>query len=155
MSVFLVAFRYKNKPNISDLVAKSLPYDCFVLKSQEDIPALIREIKRKKPQFVLGMGQSRRGKLIRIERAAKNVLIKKGKIIRKGNEVLSSTLKLKRIKNTRISYNAGTYLCNYVYYKLLSAFPKHPRICFLHISKTIPFKKARTIVQNIITTIFK
>ncbi|MFH0978105.1 MAG: hypothetical protein V1837_02265 [Candidatus Woesearchaeota archaeon] len=150
MQLLLVAFKYKKKQNISKAVAEALNFPRDILYDHHDIGPLIAIIKRTNPEFVLGMGQSKRGKLIRIERKAKDILVSKGKVISKGKQKLSSTWKLPMVKGTRICYHGGSHLCNYTFFRLLQEFEKRPRIAFLHIPKTLSKEKATAIVMRIL-----
>ena len=54
-------------------------------------------------------------------------------------------------ENTEVSVNAGDYLCNYLLYRSLSAFPMH-RIGFLHVplASAIPLETQLEIVKSLI-----
>lgn len=119
----------------------------------ENHNSLIKEIRRLGPSIVLGIGQSRLGSLIRIERVAKQIYLKGKRLIEKGPQKYYATLKIKNIQNTRISYNAGKHYCNYTFYMLLKNFGREPKIGFLHIPKYFGEKKAVSTVRKIIASI--
>ena len=79
---------------------------------------IINKIKKLKPDIVLSLGQHPRAKLLNIERKAKNQKKKRKerikKINQKGPKQYFVNLKLKKIKGTRLSYNAGSYVCNFL-----------------------------------------
>lgn len=152
MEVFLFAFRYQSKPNISEQIVSRLPYKQIVLPPPYDYQSLVKKIKKKGPDIVLGLGQSKKGNLVRIERVARNILKKEGKTIKYGSQICRTTLRIQNIAGTRISYNAGTYSCNYILYRLLRDFPDLP-IGFLHIPKTMPLETAYRTVKQIIRSI--
>jgi pyrrolidone-carboxylate peptidase len=152
MDILIVAFRYRHKRNISQETALRLAYPSVVLLKSDEIDSLVLRIRRMRPKFILGMGQSKRGRLIRIERAAKNILIVQGKTIVSGNEKLKSTLPIRKLAGTRICYDAGTHLCNYVYYRLLKEFHDSPRISFLHIPKSLPVPNSVKAVRRLISS---
>ena len=112
-------------------------------------------IKKFKPDVIIGLGMSGRGKKIRIERKALNILNKhnkkpKIKILNSGKELFAN-LRIKKDNNSRISYYAGDYVCNYSIY-VISGLIKNKKIRygFLHIPKTYNLDRAVRFVENII-----
>lgn len=152
MRILLFAFQHKDKPNISTQLIRKLPYKKIVLFPSQNIKTLIKGIKRNKPKIVLGLGQSTKGKLIRNERVARNILKVDNKITKLGTQKYRATLQMPNIKGTRISYDAGTHFCNYTLYQLLKQFPKL-HIGFLHMPKTLALRKAEKIVKQLVTSI--
>lgn len=98
-----------------------------------------------------------RGKKIRIERKAKNIRkIKKDeklRIIDKGSKEMFVNIKIKDDKNSRISYNAGWYLCNFSMFVILKNIKKKQKYAFFHIPKDYDVKKATNYFTRIIKQI--
>jgi pyrrolidone-carboxylate peptidase len=151
--LFLFAFRYRQKPNISEKVLGRLPYRKHILSPPYDAKDLIETIRKERPTIVIGIGQSRAGHLVRVERIARDVLVRHHKTIVKKRKELAATLHLKHVPGTRVSYNAGTYYCNFVLFELLKTFSKSPKIAFLHIPKTLEVHRAEQIVRRVLRSI--
>ena len=97
------------------------------------------KIEKFKPDLIIGMGQNHRLKKINIERKAinlkrKNKKDKPVKILKNGPNHYFVNLKLKNDKYSRISYNAGRYICNFSMYTILN-YAKNFTRC-----KTSPFR---------------
>jgi pyrrolidone-carboxylate peptidase len=111
------------------------------------------KIRRSKPDIIIGLGQHPRGKKIRIERKAMNTWAhskqEEPRKISKGPKHYFLTAKLKKNKYSWISYNAGSYVCNFSMY-IISDFIKNKKIrfAFIHISKEYRADKAAKFVEN-------
>ncbi len=77
-------------------------------------------LARLRPDRIIGLGQHPRARKLRIERKAKNLKKSAGKapapIITDGPSECYTTLKLPQNDLTTVTYNAGTYVCNYSMY---------------------------------------
>lgn len=108
----------------------------------------------------MGLGQCGSGKKIRIERKAINRkrFGKKERpkpIFKKRPKYYFLNLKLKKDRGSRISYNAGDYVCNYSMY-VISNFirKKNIKFAFVHIPRNYNLNKAVKFVESKIHEIF-
>jgi len=141
----------KNRKNLRKVV--------FPVKFEKKM--FLNEIKEFEPDIILGLGLHPRGKKIRIERKAVNLKQFSKKdipkpIYKNKPKYLFATLKLKRDKESWISYDAGKYVCNFSMYTLLE-FTKNKNIkfAFLHIPKDYNLNKAVKFVGSKIDEIVK
>jgi pyroglutamyl-peptidase len=119
----------------------------------ENLPALVR---RHRPQAIIMFGLAGRTPYLRIETRARNrvsqlfadaaraipapTIVKRTVSHRIGCAPFARLMSAARATgiNTRLSRNAGTYVCNYVYWRALEAasVPKGPRLAvFVHVPK--------------------
>ncbi len=114
---------------------------------------LINPIIKFKPDIILGLGMSGKGNKIRIEKKALNILNKydnkpKKKISKSGKEFFVN-LRIKKDNNSRISYYAGDYVCNYSMYVILDYIKnKNIKYGFIHIPKTYNLSKAINFIKK-------
>ena len=143
--------------NISQQVLKRLRSRKNVMKMTLPVEFnstyIIDAIENIKPGIILGLGQYPRGNKIRIERLAKNQQKSKGhlqtSITKNGPAKAFVTLELQPDINSRLSYNAGRYVCNYSIYVLLTnATTKDIPLAFLHIPKKVDVNKATEMVEH-------
>jgi pyrrolidone-carboxylate peptidase len=92
------------------------------------------------PDLILGLGQSARSRRIRIERKALNRMGERGEakrsISRRGPEHLFMTLGIPHDGRARLSYDAGTYVCNFSMYVLAEhCMQRGKQIGFIHLPK--------------------
>lgn len=138
--------RIKLKKNIKKII-----FDVKFEKKQ------FKEALKYKPDIILGLGMCGRGKKIRIERKARN--IKKTKkdeklrIIDKEGKDIFVNIKIKNERNSRISYNAGWYICNFSMYVLLKNIKNNQKYAFFHIPKNYDLMKAIKFFSKIIDEI--
>lgn len=150
------------------ILGKKLGIECLVLptKYREAERQLIKAVNKIKPQMLIMTGLATTRKKISLEVIALNVDHAEEKdnagekrwrkIISKGPCVLATMLpidklysKLKKAKiPVTISYQAGTYVCNHVYYIVLSKFP-HIKSIFVH----VPQKPMNMIVKALLLLI--
>jgi pyrrolidone-carboxylate peptidase len=147
----------QNAENISQQVLKRLRVRKNVMKMSLPVKfnssIIIDAVEDAKPNIILGLGQYPRGKKFRIERLAKNRRKSKGhlqtSITENGAAKAVVTLKLQPDVNSRISYNAGRYVCNYSIYVLLTnTITKDIPLAFLHIPKKVDVNKATEMVEH-------
>jgi len=145
------------KKNISEEIIKKIGEEKDLKKIIFSVDfnkkMFINKIKKIDPQFILGLGLCPRGEKIRIERKAVNIAKKENK---KENIILNNkphfvffNWKLKKDKNSRISYNAKKYVCNYSMY-IVSTLIKDAKFAFLHIPKDYDIKKALRYIKKIL-----
>lgn len=166
MKILIYGFRpfKKYKKNISEEVVKNLvnkrKFIKVILPIVYKKKYILNKIKKYQLDVIIGFGQSA-GKLIRIEKRAKNIFEMerpKGKrvIDSTGPKLYSTNLKLKKIPGARISYNADDYLCNFTMYVILDFIKKEnlkTRSAFIHIPKNYNLKKATRVIQELIRDI--
>lgn len=159
MKILVYGFKpYKHwKENITEKILrkikprKNLKKVIFPVEFERKV--FLDRIKRYKPDIILGLGQCSRGKKIRIERKAVNLKKhnkkEKAKIISRNKpKYLFTSLKLKKDKGSRISYNAGQYVCNFSIY-VISDFSKNKiGFAFLHIPSDYNLNKAVRFVES-------
>ena len=80
-------------------------------------------VRRARPKVIIGLGQRRGGRKLRLERQAVNRRGGRGERLRPvtpfGRSRLPVTLRLPRTAGTRLSTDAGTYVCNFSMYVFL------------------------------------
>jgi len=154
----------KRKTNISELVVKRLkPKKGFKIKKvilpvafKKDI---LKKIQKFKPNFIIGLGQKEKGKLLEIERTARNIHKKDGMriIIPKRPPRYILNLKLKdKPKGIRVDYISGRYVCNFTRYIVMDFIKRNKlktRSAFIHIPKDYNPQRATRIIQEIILEI--
>lgn len=146
VKILLYGFkRYgKNKINISEEIIKKIPSRknlkklIFPVVFERNI--FLKAVEDFKPDLILGLGQYPRGKKIRIERKAINLKGTKIKgyqlIAKNGPKFRSVNWRFKKDRNSRLSYNAGKFVCNFSMYVLLGWLRKNQtKFAFLHVPK--------------------
>lgn len=109
-----------------------------VLPVRFDRAQFLREIVRFRPTHILGLGQCPRGKKIRVERRAVNVMKDIGGSPRpidpRSLPAVALAWKIPLSPMMRASRNAGTYVCNYSMYVIARAAERSGAVsAFLHI----------------------
>jgi pyrrolidone-carboxylate peptidase len=113
---------------------------------------ILSTIKKHNPDAILGLGQHPRARKIRIERKAVNQKADSKKqnprpVIKNRAKYSFTSAKLKKTANSRISYNAGKYVCNFSMYIISQSFPKK-RFAFIHIPKHHNLDKATRFIES-------
>lgn len=159
MKILISAFTPFNgrKSNTSNDVLKLLSdeYETILLETsyEKSVSILKKQIEKSKPDFVLMLGESGKCKELELERLGINfvdatiadndgVLRRHERIIEDGDDLLETKVDLSKIDSDfRVSYHAGTYVCNYLYYNILNAF-KDSKIksLFVHLSTDVEAK---------------
>lgn len=165
MKILIYGFKpfKKYKKNISEEIVKRLnkrKYIKVILPIVYKKKYILNKIKKHQPDIIIGFGQTGR-KLIKIERKAKNTCEKerpkvKEKINLKGPKQYLVNLKLRNTLGTRISYNAGEYLCNFSMYVVLDFIKKKrlkTKFAFIHIPKNYGLRKAVKVVKKLLLQI--
>ena len=121
----------------------------------------IDKIKRHKSDIILGIGQHPRAKKIRIERKSVNQKRyskedEMKQISKYGPEKHLVNLKLKKDDLSRITYDAGDYVCNYSMY-IITDFCKVKglKFAFIHIPKRYDLKQSVKFIETKIDEIIK
>jgi pyrrolidone-carboxylate peptidase len=100
----------------------------------------VEAIDRHDPDIILGLGQSARSRRIRIERKALNRMGERSEakrpISRRGPDHLFMTLGIPGNGRARLSYDAGTYVCNFSMYVIAQhCRGSGKRLGFIHLPK--------------------
>jgi len=145
-SILVYAFKpygIYNK-NVSEQVLSRIPGSKSVIKKvfevRFDAGMFTKTLREINPAVVLGLGQHPRARKLRIERKARN--IKKNQdglettIVPSGPAVRFANLPLPVTGQTTVTYDAGSYVCNYSMY-LTGQFCEKSggRFGFIHIPK--------------------
>ena len=148
------------KRNISEIVVKKLKIGKRFKVKKIILPVffrkdILKEIKKFKPDIILGLGQKGRGKLLEIERTAGNIYKKDGKRINpRGPKRYLLNLRFKyKPKGTKINYISSDYVCNFTCYIIMDYIKKNKlktKFAFIHIPKDYNSRKAVKIIQEII-----
>lgn len=114
-----------------------------------------RCLARHRPAMIIGLGQHRHARKLRLERRAINRMAKRGqrgrRIERGGPLTLAVNLRLPSTAVTTVAYDAGTYVCNYSMYVMLRYCAAHSaRFAFIHISKRYEVSEAVAYLQRAI-----
>jgi len=151
--------------NITQHIVRKLPRSAnlqkIVFPVRFDKKQFTGAVKKHRPDFVLGLGQSSRGRLLRIERRAVNKRREQKKekarsILRGGPRWLPTTLRLGKLalgKQTKISHNAGDYVCNFSMYVMLDYLQRHRSetgFGFIHVPYRYNLKSAVRIVLKVL-----
>jgi pyroglutamyl-peptidase len=120
-------------------------------------------VKKHRPDFVLGLGQCSRGRLLRIERRAVNRRRNDRKekarpIVRGQPQWLATTLRLNEmgLKQTKISVDAGDYVCNFSMYVILDYLRRYRpdvHFGFVHVPHNYDRKRAVKSVTEVLKTL--
>ena len=126
MRIFFYGFKpYADySSNITEQVLARIDETQMLKKRVFDVrfdAAMFNEtLARIKPDRIIGLGQHPRARKLRIERKAKNLQQSAGKapapIIAGGSRESYVTLTLPQNELTTVTYDAGTYVCNYSMY---------------------------------------
>ncbi len=150
------------KDNITQKILKRVPAKrglkkvIFPVRFQQR--QFIEALKKHKPEVILGLGQTSRGRRIKIERRAVNrrrenkgdraTPIRAG-----GRKWLATSLRLNGGQQARISHDAGDYVCNYSMYVILDYLKRRgipARFGFIHIPHDYSLVRARRYVLNLV-----
>lgn len=152
----------KSEKNVSEEIIKKIKPRKGLRKFIFDVKSEKRQFKKAlkyKPDIIFGLGMSGRGKKIRIERKARNIRKAKKdeklRVIDKRGKDIFVNIKIKYDKNSRISYDAGWYICNFSMYIILKSMKKNQKYAFFHIPKDYDLKKAVKFFSKIIDKIQK
>lgn len=133
--------------NITERLIARLPARSRTVKKvfevRFDAAMFESELARTKPDIVIGLGQHPRARKLRIERKAHNRRKQPGgdllPIVRNGPKSYFATLELPHTAATTVTYDAGTYVCNFS----MSVMARYcartgARFGFIHVPKDYP-----------------
>jgi len=155
------------KENITEKILTSFPKRRGVKKIifpvRFDKSQFIRALREHCPDAVLGLGRCSEGQRLRIERRAANRKRKnKASTIRPilsgGSKWISTSLRLKKGRETKFSKDAGDYVCNYSMYVILDYIKRHhlaTRFGFIHIPHQYDSGTAKNFLLRVIRGICK
>lgn len=139
--------------NITAELVRSLPHlpglCTTVLPVRFEAELFTQPLQHLQPQWVLGLGQCPRGRLLRIERRAFNWMHDRqsglNQVIEpQGPESVPASWRLKLSSRCRDSDDAGRYVCNFSMYVLnRQAQSQGFKSAFLHIPRHLPLGLAR------------
>jgi pyroglutamyl-peptidase len=116
----------------------------------------IEALEKHKPDVVLGLGQSSRGRIEIESRGVNRRRDKRGDaprpIVKNGARWLATTLPIKPSSPSHSSKNAGTYVCNYSMYVILDHIKRNKspiHFGFIHIPYDYDLEKARRFLNTV------
>jgi pyroglutamyl-peptidase len=114
-----------------------------------------KALRKHHPKLVIGLGQHPRARKIRIERRARNwqkAAHQKGSQIDKaGPEYQYVSLKLPDGEQTTVTYDAGSYVCNFSMYIMNGEAKKvGAKYAFLHVPRTADPGRTATLIEGYI-----
>lgn len=120
-----------------------------------DRAMFIDAIDNHDPEIIIGLGQSARSGKIRIERKAVNLMGERGEkkrpINRQGPDHLFMSLAISHEDRARLSYDAGTYVCNFSMYVIAEHCRDSGRRCsFIHLPKRYEMRDAEAFVSRLV-----
>jgi pyroglutamyl-peptidase len=153
------------KDNVTSRIVKKLrasrTLKKIVFPVKFDKKQFIDAVKKHRPDVVLGLGQCSKGSWMRIERRAinKKRSYKKEKpraIARGGAKWLPANLRPEKSASagrTKISYDAGDYVCNFSMYVVLDYLRRHrreTRFGFIHVPHDYDPARARVFLTRLV-----
>jgi pyrrolidone-carboxylate peptidase len=153
--------------NITRHIVRKLPRSAnlqkIVFPVRFDKQQFTDAVKKHRPDFVFGLGQCSRGLLLRIERRAANRRRNDRKekarpIVRGQPQWLATTLRLNELglKQTKLSSDAGDYVCNFSIYVILDYLRRYQpdaRFGFVHVPHDYDRKRAVKSVAEVLKTL--
>ena len=120
-----------------------------------DRTMFIEAIERHDPEIIIGLGQSARSRKIRIERKAVNLMGERGAKTRPisghGPGHLFMSLEIPHDDRSRLSWDAGTYVCNFSMYVIAEHCHGSGRRCgFVHFPKRLSLHQAGIFVSELL-----
>ena len=120
-----------------------------------DRAMFIEAIDRHDPEIIIGLGQSARSRKIRIERKALNLMGERGEkkrpISRHGPDHLFMSLEIPHDDRARLSYDAGSYVCNFSMYVIAEDCRDSGRRCgFVHLPNRLSLRQAGIFVSKLL-----
>ena len=152
-----------NHTNISQQIVEAIPDRRGLVKhifpTRFDEAQFLNVANKSKPDLIIGTGQYPRGKKLRIETVARNHYRSvshpiTSPIIENGDESITLNYNLSENNETKLSVDAGKYVCNYSMYILATwTLQHHSRLAFLHIPKDYILDKAHEYIEGEINRI--
>lgn len=160
--IFLYGFGpYKEfRDNITQQLLAALPSQknvrTHIFDVMFDREMFVNEISQYKPDIIIGLGQHPRARKIRIERKARNEKAESKRqnakrIDRSFPTALRTTYTVSPTKESTVTYDAGTYVCNFSMFTCLTL-PEELRApyAFLHIPRTLDVHKGVRFLEKLI-----
>lgn len=150
------------KKNVTEKIVRRLPrqrrFSTIIFPVRFHRRQFIDAVRKHDPEVILGLGQCSRGRRLRMERRALNRRRndrgeKPRPIVRGGPRQLPTNLKLNIGSQSRLSRNAGDYVCNYSMYVILDYLKRRrlpSRFGFIHIPHDYDPESARRILLKAI-----
>ena len=148
-----------HETNISGELVRALQLPRNVVHEVFDVrfdrAMFIEAIERHDPEIIIGLGQSARSRKIRIERKAVNLMGERGAtkkpISRHGPDHLFMSLRIPHTDRARLSYDAGTYVCNFSMYVIAEHCRNSGRRCgFVHLPGRLQLSEAEEFVSALL-----
>lgn len=148
-----------HETNISGELVRGMHFPTGVQRQVFDVcfdrAMFIDAIENHDPEIIIGLGQSARSRKIRIERKAVNLMGERGEKKRPINELgpghLFMSLGIPHDDRARISYDAGTYVCNFSMYVIAEHCRDSGRRCgFIHLPKRHEMRDAEAFVTKLV-----
>jgi pyroglutamyl-peptidase len=148
--------------NITEKIVRALPrrvgLKTIVFPVRFHKHQFIGAVKRFRPDVVLGAGQCSGGRILRLETRATNRwrysrLDKAKPIVPGGPPKLLTNLRLKLAQRTRVSNDAGDYVCNYSMYVMLDHIKRRklPVLYgFIHVPRSYDPKQAARVLRQVL-----
>ena len=141
--------------SLRDVTIKGFEIKLKAFDVKFDESMFLAPIKRFKPNYILGMGQHPRARRIRIERRGVNLMNHPHQppkpIKSSSDEVIYTSLKVSPCEASYVTYDAGTYVCNYSMYTLESfAESLGYKYAFFHVPKNFKVKQAARFIRRVI-----
>lgn len=152
-------FRHYRR-NITQALLQRLPkraqLETLILPVRFEPELFLEPVKTLQPDYILGLGQCPRGDLLRLERKAWNLMRDKSQGLEAVIEVdgpasLPVTWHLPLHSDTRVSYDAGRYVCNFSMYTL-SRYAQQNQVpyAFVHIPRSFSLNRAQAWLENLL-----
>lgn len=151
--------RYRS--NISQRLLEALPERSGVYKRilpvRFEQALFLQPLMEVQPDYLLGLGQCARGRLLRIERQAWNLMRDPAcgleqPIDPEGPATIKVTWRLPLRSNTRLSQNPGRYVCNFSMYVLAQVAQERALpYAFVHVPRTYPLQQGLHWLENLIS----
>lgn len=155
----------KTKQNISREVVDAIEVEKWpeleiekrVFKVRFEAEPFLEAAGRIRPDYILGLGQYSKGRVMRIERRAMNEIQEKGgvrPIDVGGEEYRKVNWLIEPGEGVEVKDDAGRFVCNFSMYTLMGwADTHHCRYGFIHIPRVVGVTKARVMVEKTITSL--
>jgi pyroglutamyl-peptidase len=153
------------KHNITERIIRRLPgrtgLKRIVFPVRFQRSQFIAAVKKYKPDTILGLGQSSKGRRLRIELRAVNKR-RKDKIesarliVQDGSKSLKTSLRLNSRRQARFSSSAGDYVCNYSMYIILDYIRRNrlsARFGFIHVPYRYNLSRATRFLHKILNEV--
>ncbi len=149
MKIFIYGFKpYQSfRENVTEELVNSIPslpnISRHVFRVEFNYGMFESKLQQHKPDIIIGLGQHPRARKLRIERKARNLYKTEAGVTARireiGPEFLFANLKLNGVEGTTMTYDAGTYVCNFSMYLMCEfAVKNNVKFAFLHVPVTCP-----------------